>query len=308
MNFFRSMTLTQKFLFAIIAIMTVAILSALGVMPAHALDMGGMVFGGVALELISGRTTAPGATVTALTPVTGDAFTVRNSNPGKRAWLLEEWAFNNAVGVFELRSPKLHDNVRAIRARVTTADVFPLEPMIFLQQLYPQDVLTPSLSGSAVGGQIEEAGMLIWYEDLPGEAARFIDVATLAKRVQNVFEVEVAITPGATGDYTGAAAINASFDTFVANTDYAIMGYMVDAKCTSVAVRGPDTGNLRVGGPGMTTMRQFTQEWFIRLTERFNLPLIPIFNSANKAGTLVDVQQNQAGGAVNVTLCLAELQ
>lgn len=264
-------------------------------------------FGGVAMELISGRTTAPGATVTALTPVTGDSFTVRNSNMAKRALLLDAWANNQVAGVLEIKSPKLHDNVRAFRARVTTADTFPLLIEDAPQILYPQDVITPSLSGSAVGGQIESAGFLFYYEDLAGEAARLITPDVLKKRIVNEFEVEIAITPGATGDYTGAAAINASFDTFIANTDYAIIGAMVDAKCTSVAVRGPDTGNLRVGIPGAVTLRDLMKRWFLDLSYNTGLPTIPVFNSANKAGTLVDVQQNQAGGAVNVTLVLAQL-
>src|SRR5579883_366062 len=113
---------------------------------------------GVALELIGGQTTAPGSTITALTANTGDSFTVRNSTPGKRCYLLDVWANNNGAGVFELKSPKMHDNVRALRARVTTADVFPLLSMGVAQVLYPQDVLTPSLSGSSTSGKIEEAG------------------------------------------------------------------------------------------------------------------------------------------------------
>jgi hypothetical protein len=36
-------------------------------------------------------------------------------------------------------------------------------------------------------------------------------------------------------------------------------------------------------------------------------PTIPIFNSANKNGTLVDIVQNQTGNAANITLILAQL-
>jgi hypothetical protein len=306
-RFLAWFTLQKRFAFAIALLFVFGVLAHFGVLHIPLELFMAPIFGGVALELISGQTTAPGAVITALTPATGDSFTVRNSNPGKRAFLLDAWANNQAAGVFELRSPKLHDNVRAIRDRVTTTDVFPLMVMGLMQGLYPQDVLTPSLSGSAVGGQIEEAAMLIWYEDLAGESARLIDFPTANKRIMDVFEVEVAITPGATGNYSGAAAINASFDTWIANTDYALLGYMVDAKCTSIGFRGPDTGNLRIGGPGMSTQRQFTQEWFLRLSERYGLPLIPIFNSANKAGTLVDIHQNQTGTPVNVTLMCAAL-
>lgn len=306
-KFLAWFTLQKRFAFAVGILFAIAALTHFGMIHIPLEVFMIPAFGGLAMELISGQTTAPGAVITALTPATGDSFTVRNSAPGKRAYLLGAWANNNAAGVFELRSPKLHDNVRAIRARVTIADVFPLMAQGLLQTLYPQDVLTPSLSGSAAGGQIEEAALLIWYEDLAGEAARLIDLLTFNKRVQNVFEVEVVITPGATGNYSGAAAINASFDTWIANTDYALLGYMVDAKCTSVGFRGPDTGNLRIGGPGMLTQRGDTSGWFRRMAELYGLPMIPIFNSANKAGTLVDIHQNQAGAVVNVTLFCAAL-
>jgi hypothetical protein len=50
-----------------------------------------------------------------------------------------------------------------------------------------------------------------------------------------------------------------------------------------------------------------TSEWFVRLTRHFQIPLIPVFNAANKFGTLVDIMQNQAGTAVNITANLVEL-
>jgi hypothetical protein len=262
---------------------------------------------GVGLQVVSGQVTAPGATITATAAVAGDSFQIQNGSAGKRVWMLDVWAQNQVAGVLEIKSPRLHDNVRAMRFRVTTGDVFPLYPFPIAQLLYPQDILTISQSGSAVGGQFEQNSFLAWYEDLPGIKARLTDIATVLKGAVNIDVLEAAITPGAGGGYTGAQAINVSFDNLIANTDYAIIGYMVDAKVTSIAVRGPDTGNLRVGGPGGSTIREFTRNWFWRLTQFYGIPLIPVFNSANKATTIVDVLQNQAATAVNISLELVQL-
>lgn len=262
---------------------------------------------GVGLQVVTSQVTAPGGAITPTTAATGDSLQIQNGTMGKRIWMLDVWAQNNAAGVLEIKSPRLHDNVRAMRMRVTTADVFPLYAKPFPQLLYPQDVLTVSLSGSAVGGQIEQASFLAWYEDLPGVNSRLTDWATVLKSAMNVDILEAAITPGAGGSYTGGQAINTSFDNLIANTDYAILGYDVDAKVTSVCVRGPDTGNLRVGGPGASTLRDSTRYWFKELSIQFGVPLIPVFNSANKATTIVDVAQNQAATAVNISWVMVQL-
>lgn len=263
---------------------------------------------GAGLDTITGQTTAPGSTITALTAATGDSFQVRNSNLAKRTLLIGAWARNQGAGVLEIKSPKLHDNTRAMRFRVTTTDVFPLFPLGQMQALYPQDTLTVSLSGSSSSGKIEQASLLVYYEDLAGADGQFIDAPTVSKRLKHIFAVETAITPGTSGNYSGGAAINASFDTFIANSPYALLGYHVDAECCSVCFHGVDTANMRVSGPGLTTLRHLTGNWFARLSNATGIPLIPVFNSSNKAGITVDVAQNDGGAAVNVTSIFALLQ
>jgi len=269
---------------------------------------------GKAFEVIGGQATAPGATLTALTMNAGDSATVKNADLSSFVGLLGTWARNQAAGIWRIRSPKLHDNVQGIRYRIPATDPTQLWVAGAVQRLTPQDNLILELSGSAVGGQIEQACLLNYYVDLPGQQARLIGRDELLSRTQNVLTVEVAVTPGATGGWSGAVAINSLFDLLKANTDYAIIGYMVDAQVTAVGIRSPDFSNLRVGGPGMEAIvagqigaRWTTARWFLELTEHYNISLIPVFNSANKAATLVDVMQNQTGTTVNVTLCVHEL-
>src|SRR5574341_1219202 len=100
---------------------------------------------GKALELLSGRATAPGATLTALTMAAGNSLTIRNTPFDTDIRLLSIWAFNNAAGIFRVRSPKLHDNVQGIRQRITANDPIPELPLGQWQKLVPQDTLIAEL-------------------------------------------------------------------------------------------------------------------------------------------------------------------
>jgi hypothetical protein len=222
--------------------------------------------------------------------------------------LLATWAFNTGAGVFRVRSPRMHDNVQGLRQRVDAADPRPILPrQSFAQRFYPQDTLTAELSGSATAGKIEQASMLVYYGDLGGINGRFITDGQVAQSGVNIIGQETQHSPGSSGGYSGQVAINANFDNFKANVDYAIVGYRVDANCCTVRIQGADLGNLGLGGPGPAACPEVTSEWFLKLSAWYGLPLVPVVNAANKGGILVDVAQNEAGGAVNITWFLVEL-
>lgn len=260
-----------------------------------------------ALQIISGFVTAPGATLTAWTLASGDSLTLQNATPGSKIMLLEHWAHNQAAGSLVVRSPKMHDNVKGLNTKILANDVEPLLPIGFSTRMFPVDLLTVLQSGSAVGGQIESGSLLVYYDDLPGITARFIGVDDLNKRQIDLMYTEVAITPGAGGGYTGAAALNSTFDNFQAGFDYAVLGGIVDARTCTVALRGSDTGNLRVGFPGESTKRDVTEQWFVLLSRFYGLPLIPVIAANNRGAVTVDVVQNQAATAVNIDFLLARL-
>src|SRR5947209_14330205 len=165
---------------------------------------------GQAIDTVVGTVTAPGAAITATVAATGDSFAVRNTDPGKGIWLLSAWASNNVSGVLRIRSPRLHDNVQGIRTQVLAATPLPEISHYPLQRLYPQDVLTVELSGSAVGGQIESAILSLYYEDLPGVAARLISVDDLQRGGVKVLTVQPYIAYGGGVGYTGACGRNKS--------------------------------------------------------------------------------------------------
>jgi len=262
---------------------------------------------GRALQVITGFVTAPGATLTAWTLASGDSLSIRSAAIESPIHLLQAWADNQVAGTLRVRSPRLHDNVQGIRLDVTASDVSPLLPTGIMQRLFAQDTLVAEQSGSGVAGDIETGAVLVMYDNLPGVDGRLASWEQVKPLIKHILTVENTLALGIAGGYSGEEAIDAEFDLLKANTDYALLGYLVDVECAVVGWRGIDTGNLRVGGPGNETLRHITSEWFIRLNRLTGLPTIPVFNSANKSGILIDGAQDENGTDVTVTTILAEL-
>lgn len=261
------------------------------------------------LEYIGGFVTNPGATLTTLTFSTGQSSVVRGTDTTKGTWLLSTNAFCATAGELRITSPRMHDQVQNIRNRVTAAFSGPLTPghtnAGYAQRLYAQDNITVQLSGG--GAELDNAGLLIGYDDLQGIAGRYIDHPTLKKSGVNILTAEVTVTAGTAGIFAGSVAINSTFDNLIANTDYAIVGGMTDTRGCAVGITGVDLGNLRVGFPAEPSIRDETQNWFQQLSIAYNAPYIPVFNSANKSQTTIDVLTNGAGGTFIVNLELVQL-
>lgn len=265
---------------------------------------------GPALDTITSQGTAIGAALAATTIAAGDSFTIRNCALTDKVYMLSHWTHNLVAGMSRIRSPKLHDNVDAIRARALVATLDPVLPLGTRVQFYPQDTEIVELAGSAVAGDIESVVQLVYYEDLPGQAARLITPDQLKARQQHVFGNRLAITVGSTAAYTGARAINADQDLLKANTDYAVLGFTTDLRVSAICLKGPDTGNLRVSCPGGADVQDAMARygrWFIDLSKYYGMALIPVINSANKGATQIDVLGDENGGTSNVTVWLAEL-
>lgn len=260
-----------------------------------------------AMELVTATGTAIGAAAADLTAAAGNTFTVRNAELASRVRLLQLWADVQVAGTVRIRSPRLHDNVQGIRFDTVVSEVKPLLPWGFAQHLTPQDTLTVQLAGSAVAGDIETVCMLLYYDQLPSINARLATPEEIVGRIRNMVTVENTIATGVAGGYSGEEALTAEFDLLKANTDYAILGYVVDTECAAVRWRGTDTGNLGVGGPGTDDSREITSDWFVRLSRLYNVAAIPVFNAANADNILIDAVQDENGADVTVNTILAEL-
>lgn len=265
------------------------------------------------LDTVTGFVTAPGATFTAWTMATGDSLAVRAATPGSNIWLIGAWAWNQVAGVMRIRSPRLHDNVQGIRMRTPVNLIQNKIPLRLTpgaaQKLFTQDTLIVEQTGSAVAGQIETGSLLIWYDDVPGVAGRYIDQPTLKKNGVNLMDQEVTITTGVAGGYSGAVAVNsqAGTDDWKANTDYALIGAVTDSRLSTFTLKGIDTGNVRVGFPGELTEPDETTNWFASLAAATGLPMIPVFNSQNKGAITVEGVSQQVAVTAVISLMFVEL-
>ena len=271
-----------------------------------------------ALELIAGFVDAPGAVFTPIVPLTGNSFTLRSSAEGVPVRLLQ--IFNSHGDVLNphptrtrVRSPLLHDNVRGITvANGVTESVLDqpnaglLNPLA-RQMLTPQDTLTVEVAIDAAGGDFVHSGLLIYYEDLPGVSGTFITPAEARERAINSLTVENTITALATGEWGTAEAINAETDLLRANTLYAILGYSSPVRASMVRYSASAWGNLGIGGPIAPANPFHTLRWFSDLSDQSDLPLIPVFNSADRANVLIDIATHAAGTDVLLYTHLVQL-
>ncbi|RSN70334.1 hypothetical protein D9Q81_01300 [Candidatus Korarchaeum cryptofilum] len=262
---------------------------------------------GLGMEIVGGYAEAPGDIFTPVTPFTGDSFLVKNANPAKRTFLGSAWAYLHVEGAMRIRSPKLHDNVQGLNWTISGYAPVPVLEHDTVQTVYPQDVLTVEVTGSSTAGQVEQACLLMYYEDLPGVNARLVNWTDIAGRIKNIFTVRVNLTTTSAKNWTGTAAINSYVDLFKANVDYALLGYMTSPMATAVGIRGPDTGNMRIGGPALGSSWNQTRDYFVRLNRKWGVPTIPVINGSNKFSTTVDVAANEMISGVKVTLIFAEL-
>jgi hypothetical protein len=258
-----------------------------------------------AWETVVGFATNPGGAFTGLSYTAGQSGTVRNTDLASKVTLQDIWADGATAGVFRIRSPRLHDNVQGIRFQNAASQRNQLMGWWPEQRLVPQDALVAEITGG--GAETDMGAYVIAYDSLPGADGQYAHWAQVQPRIRHIVTVEVATTASATvGNWSAGTAINATFDLTWANSWYAVLGYVVNAAVTCVAIQGPDTGSLKNGGPGSLNYVD-TRNFFIQ-RDTFGGPAsIPCFNSANKGGTFVFVADKAASTAVNVGLFVALL-
>lgn len=242
------------------------------------------------------------------TPNVGDSFQVRNFALTSTCELDIFSGHLLQGNPIRLRSPMLHDNVQGLRFDALTVDPTNLLAQSFSQQLIAQDILIAELVVATAPGVTENEVAVIgyYYDDLPGATARLYNPGDITPNIKNLWSVPVTVTTSAAAGVWASAAVNSTYDLFQANTDYAVIGYEVDTVCAAIAIRGPDTSNFRCGAPGITD-RYKTRQHFADVSMMKGKPHIPVFNSANKSATFVDVSSRTTATATTVTLVLAEL-
>ena len=260
---------------------------------------------GKCFQVMAGFATNPGAANTALTMATGDSLTLPVWDPSNRGLLVSEWCENAAGGVIRTRSPRFHDNTQGIRLQVPAGDdLWEFRPKV-PQRLYPGDTITVDTTGGAA--EVDVVCLAVYYENLPGIDAPLKSWAEIQDRIVNYVGLEVDLTSGATaGQWGGARTLQQDFTVLKADVSYAVLGYTPLSKFAALGITGPDTGKVRVGGPG-SIHTEDTADWFVDLSDHIGLPCIPVIQALNAGATNIDLVATDTATAHHVSLLLAEL-
>lgn len=235
----------------------------------------------------------------------GDSLAIRNFPSQNPAYVEGIIRMGTTAGYGQIRSPLLHDNVQGIRITPGESPSLFSLPAETQQTMNPQDTLIASVSGGAA--EVDILIILMYYTNLGGASARFLNPGDLTGNILYAKPLQVAVTTSATAGTWTDTVITTSEDLLHANKDYAILGYTANVAVGFVGIKGIDTANLRVGGPGST--QEFpVSNYFVTMSLRTGRPHIPVFNSANKNSTYVSTTAATASVAAVIELNLVELQ
>ncbi len=256
------------------------------------------------LEAIAYSATAPGAGAPAAA-VTGDSLVIKNSKgPAK---ILAAWGRQQVEGFQQFSFPSGHDTTRGYRVNVEAGLPQQLLCTGIGMEVQPQELVSITIAGSAVAGDVEQGLLMMHYDDLPGVDGRFITWEQVKSRAQLHTTVSATLTGTAAG-WTGSELITAESDLLRANRDYAVLGATTNTLCAAVAISGPDTAYQRCPVPGNPDTSQELQDWFSYIARAYGRPMIPVINSGNKASTFISFLQNEDNITPLVTLYLALLK
>lgn len=246
--------------------------------------------------------TAPAAS----TVSTGDSFQVRSFSGAAYAKLTAVMLDAAAVGdEVRILSPLLHDNSRGITFTPGELPTQFLMPREIGQPLQPSDTLTvQQLVSTATSTSV--GALRIYYSNLGGVASRLHMPADVLPLVTQIKPMEVDLDTSATAGEWNDAVITTTEDLLHANADYAVLGIVTDTAVTAIALKGTDTGNLRVAVPGSVSTDE-QADYFIQESLRMGTPHIPVINQANRNNTYVSLLGRQVSTAVKAQLILGLL-
>jgi hypothetical protein len=255
-------------------------------------------------------------TYDALTPGTGQSFTVRSYVDGTAAYLDDVWATDDdSAAKLSIKSPRMHDTTRGIlyawtNARSGTEQVFVpehLTPGWARQRLYSTDILTVTCNTGA-SADIICALFNVRYENLGGVNARMARWSQIQNAYDNTVGVLTNPITAANGVWGAGVALTSIDNRLHADTDYAVLGWTNSVPCTAVALQGVDVGNLFVGGPGGPDAAE-TGMFFVNQSVYYgDAPYCPVINSNNAPSVFLQVADVVGSNTIQLTLIMAQLR
>jgi len=264
-------------------------------------------------EILSWSATAPGAdpgvaaTALANTGGQGDSLTIKHNLGAKRPFIFALWALQQVSGYQQLAFPTGHDTTRGFRTGVEAERTdFRLPPGMSME-IGTQELLSVTVVGSTVAGDVELGHSLVCYPNQPGISQRNMKWEALQKNMEKMTTIFASVTGTAAG-YSGAESIATDSNLLIANRDYAILGGETTVDCGAVTITGPDTGNVKIGFPGADDNADWTSQYFALMARLFDEPFIPVINAANRNSTFVGIAADENNPTVPITLYLALLR
>lgn len=250
---------------------------------------------------------------------TGDSVSVANfageSDLGAR-WL-EAWGIDSAhaaeLAVIYSRPEATHDQQHGWRSSILAAAFNATGHVASVDLLQGKDVLnayrsdTPQLLVTSTASDCIVLSWVTEYDNLPGASAAFISPLDVIQHHKSRVGIRVsAVASGTAGAYGAQRAFNADDDRLHANTWYAICGVNVQLPVTTISLIGPDFGGQRVGLPAGSYQGN-SSGWFMDQSYKWGRAYVPVFNSNNKANTLVQVADSSTSTSPQIDFQLVEL-
>lgn len=260
---------------------------------------------GAVIRTISCHATNPGAGGAAAVVAAGDSLTVATVQGNAPVRLEQVIRAGAAAGYVQITSTRLHDDTRGIRV-ISNDEItrFSL-PRETGQPLVPGDTLAVSISGGTA--ETDVAALVCYYDNMSGANSRLASWGDISGLIKAIKPLEVNVTSAATIGEWSDTVITATEDLLHAGSDYAVLGFLVDAAFAVVGIKGSQvTASERVCA-GVDKSGEDTADVFVRLSDATGRPHIPVLNADNKSGTRVSVLADTASLAGNVSLILAEL-
>jgi len=260
-------------------------------------------------ELLGMQAVAPSTGAAATIAAGSGTATLQLRHSNSRPNVRQIWAKHQTAGFFQPILNSQHDTTRNFRFNSAAGSLAFHTPWDLDMFANPNETIVPTISGSAVAGDVETGCMLIEYAELGGMQGAYIDNAELERRQSGILTtVSLALTGAATG-WTGALAISAGATALLkASRDYAVLGITTDIACAAVSIQGPCTGNYRYGLPGDTSQIERQHQLFKLASMLSGTPMIPVLNASDAASTQIAILQDENNISPNVTLHLALLK
>jgi len=260
-------------------------------------------------ESILCTATAAAAIGSAGAAVAGDSLITRNAANGTAIRAVAVWCHLQTGGFVQYTTPSGHDQTRGCRS-IAPAGVMLASPLNQVHAFQPQELISATIGGTAVAGDVDQFVFQMFYENLPGIDAgrRMKRFEEIEKRIVRPVTIEATITGVAGPQYSGTELITVESNLLRAMTNYAVLGITTNLDCAVVGIVGPDTANQRAIVPGIASKPEITSQWFKLLSAAHDLPLIPIIHSGNKDSTslFVAINENAINPRLSVHLALLD--